>query len=117
MSGAPGVLAWTAQDQRSMWIWKSGGSNTQRVFQAPEGDYAEFITVGTDLMTWNGVTSHWAADLRSLTVTQIATSSGSPKVRDGGLAFSYTTSNKGSPSATRVFLVKTANLTSLPTCH
>lgn len=116
LSGAPGVLAWTAQDQRSVWVWKSGSSGPQQVFRAAEGDYAEFITLGTDLMTWNGVASQWAGNLGDLTVTQIAPSSGSPKVRGRGLAFSYTTASKGAPSNTRVYLVGTANLTPLPTC-
>jgi hypothetical protein len=117
LAGAQGSLAWTATDQRSLWIWKTGQSEAQRVFQAPEGDYAEFITLGNELMTWNGVDSQWAADLRSLTATQIAPSSGSPKVRSGGLTFDYAVGNpKASSAAYRVFVLATAGLAPLPSC-
>ena len=67
-------------------------------------------------MTWNGVDTQWAADIRSLTATQIGTSSGTPKARASGLAFSYTIGPKTRSPELHVFVLPTDQLPPLANC-
>lgn len=117
LGGAPGIIAWTDKGLRSIWVWKQGMDAARLLYTAPEGDYAEFVSVGSEIVTWNGVDSAYAGDLRTLSVTRIVAVPSSPKVRGHGLVFSFSADQaKAASRPERVFLIPTKDLRQQPQC-
>jgi hypothetical protein len=117
MAGAPGALAWIAKDLRSVWLWKTGWTMSKLVYQAPVGDYAEFISTGSTVVAWNSVESSYLLDERTEAVTALTSVPTFPHVRGEGLVYNYATSQGKSPiRSERLFLVPTKGLPPLHAC-
>jgi hypothetical protein len=67
------VVAWT--DGTSIWAYRPGQSSASLVYKLPS-DFAQFIAIAGDLITWDGSGSPMALDLRSSSVTTLTPANG-----------------------------------------
>jgi len=64
------LVAWTT-DLHSLTIWRPGEAEATQVYTTDMSDGVDWIAIAGDLVTWSGVETQWAADLRSSSVTRI----------------------------------------------
>lgn len=118
LSGSPNMLAWVSSDLRSVWLWSSHSRRPIKVFSVPQGDAAQFPSLGEAILTWQGTRSGYVADLRTRAVTRVTPFAVSLLARGRGLVMSYAaTGVKSIHPSQRVFLVNTAKLPHLQGCR
>jgi hypothetical protein len=83
------LVAW--DDGRSLWIWRPSDLAASQIFVADTGDHVNFVAIADTLVTWGGVKTQWAADLRSGSVTQITQQYGGRVTNDSTLIVSQPT--------------------------
>lgn len=108
-----GLVAW--DDGRSLWIWRPGDGQPYKVFEAPLGNYVEFVGITGSLVTW-GSGDQWAADLRSRSATKITTRGWSYANGDSLLVTEPTGPKAGIAPLSQTEVLNARDLPPLPTC-
>lgn len=112
------IVAWT-DDLHSLSIWRPGEEKARRIFTADVGDGVDWIAIAGDLVTWSGVKTQWAADLRSQSVTRITRQYGSRHTNGKALLVSQwiePLKSKESPPPSEIDVVDATRLPPLPGC-
>jgi hypothetical protein len=117
LAGAPGLLAWTGSDSRSVYVWRETWPAAKRVYVAESGAYAEYETLGQRFLAFTGLKAEYVTDLQTFTTAALTPSFGSAGSNGRGLFASYGTSaQKGAPSdvhPSAAFFLDTQNLSGI----
>lgn len=113
------LLAWTS-DFHSVSTWRVGDAEASQIFTAEPGDGVDWIAIAGDLVTWGGVKTQWAADLRSHSVTRITQQYGWRYTSGNALLVTQPIGplkkEEGRPPLSKVDLVDATRLPPLPGC-
>ena len=109
-------LAWASSGLQELWVWRTAWKAPMRMIGSPNSEYAEYPNIAGDIVTFDGVSGAWAADLRSSSITKLSPEAGS--VVAGGVSVAYyvaaPSTVKSSHPGLRVFLTEVRLLPPLP---
>jgi hypothetical protein len=111
------LVAWTG-DLHSLSIWRPGEAEARQIFTAEMGDHVDWIAIAGDLVTWSGVETQWAADLRSHSVTRLTQQYGGTVTNGNALLVTQPIAEKTETKGyiSKVEVVDATRLPALPAC-
>jgi hypothetical protein len=109
-------VAWI-EGQHTVKVWTSATGSVQTIYQADALDYAEFPVLSHRLVFWTASQRTWAADLATLTVTQISDQPVGPHASGSHVVFPKVDASQkvDSPPSTAV-VFDDSGLSELPRC-
>ena len=116
LAGSVDTLAWAASGLQQLYVWKAPWLAPIRMVTVTKGDFAEYPAIAGDVITFDGASAAFAADLRSSSITQITPRAGAIVGKGNTLAFNYLAPNtaKSLHPPQRVFVADVQQLPSLP---
>jgi hypothetical protein len=116
LAGSADTLAWAASGLQQLYVWRAPWLAPIRVLTVTKGDFAEYPAIAGNVVTFDGASAAFAADLRSSSITQITPQAGAIVGKGNTLAFNYLAPNtaKSLHPLQRVFVADVQQLPSLP---